>query len=68
MKGYDADGITIHRSGPASNPGGDDRGNDSGERWDSRGVTISRTKTDNTDLKQGTRKSPSLEPFAKGTW
>ena len=67
MKGYDADGITIHRSGPASagsSPA-------AGEAWDSRGMTISRTKTDNTDLKQGTCKTvpdARAAEIAKGGW
>lgn len=62
--GFDGEGITIHRSGPwtpvaGSNPG---------EAWGSRGVGISRTTSKDGGEKPGSTKSPSLEPFAKGTW
>ena len=58
-------GVPIHRSGPR--PEEPDAGLPA-EQWGTRGVSVTRANLNNTDVKPGKTKSPSLEPFAKGTW
>lgn len=65
MKGYDADGITIHRSG---NQLGTGTTGSAGEAWGSRGVSISKGSCKDGSEKEGSKKSPSIEPFATGRW
>ena len=68
MKGYDADGITIHRSGPLPK---EPDGGLPAEQWGTRGVKITRTDVTNTDLKQGTCKTvpdARAAEIAKGGW
>jgi len=65
--GYDGCGIPIHRSGPL--PKESDAGSP-GEAWDSRGVKITRTDLNNTDLGEGKRKSVNDKsgPLPRGAW
>lgn len=65
--GYDGAGIPISRSGPWSPVAG----SSPGEVYNARGVGISRTAGKDggsAGNNEGKCKSPSLEPFAKGTW
>ena len=63
--GFDGCGIPISRTG---NQLGTGTIGGPGEAWDSRGAGISRTTAKDGSKKEGTKKSPSIEPFATGRW
>lgn len=65
--GYDGAGVSISRSGPQSKEA--DRGSGP-EQWGVRGVPISRTDLNNTDLGEGKRRSGNDKsgPLPCGAW